>query len=284
MAACGNETRETPKGHKYVVVTKGDGVVANPGEYILMDIVIKDSNDSVWNDSRNQDVPLILSIQGEEVKETEEGIEEIFRLLSKGDSVIFTMTAKDFFEKTWRQPMPPTMDSSTEFTFYMKLNEILDQAGLQAVEEGMVAKQLQKDIEIIDAHLEEIGIEAQSTPSGLRYFITEEGSGPNAAIGQEVQIHYAGYLLDGTLFDSSMESIARENGSYTEGRPYTPLALNAGEGQVIAGWEEAMLLMNKGAKMKVWIPSTLAYGPRSRSALIKENSILMFDMEMVDVK
>ncbi|MEQ8303266.1 MAG: FKBP-type peptidyl-prolyl cis-trans isomerase [Cyclobacteriaceae bacterium] len=284
VAACGKETRETPKGHKYVVVSKGDGVVANPGEYILMDIVIKDSNDSVWNDSRNQDVPLILSIQGEEVKETEDGIEEIFRLLSKGDSVIFTMTAKDFFEKTWRQPMPPTMDSSTEFTFYMKLNEILDQAGLQAVEEGMVAKQLQKDIEIIDAHLEEIGIEAQSTPSGLRYFITEEGSGPNAAIGQEVQIHYAGYLLDGTLFDSSMESVARENGSYTEGRPYTPLTLNAGEGQVIAGWEEAMLLMNKGSKMKVWIPSTLAYGPRSRSALIKENSILMFDMEMVDVK
>ncbi|MEQ9592262.1 MAG: FKBP-type peptidyl-prolyl cis-trans isomerase [Cyclobacteriaceae bacterium] len=284
VAACGKETRETPKGHKYVVVSKGDGVVANPGEYILMDIVIKDSNDSVWNDSRNQDVPLILSIQGEEVKETEDGIEEIFRLLSKGDSVIFTMTAKDFFEKTWRQPMPPTMDSSTEFTFYMKLNEILDQAGLQAVEEGMVAKQLQKDIEIIDAHLEEIGIEAQSTPSGLRYFITEEGSGPNAAVGQEVQIHYAGYLLDGTLFDSSMESVARENGSYTEGRPYTPLTLNAGEGQVIAGWEEAMLLMNKGAKMKVWIPSTLAYGPRSRSALIKENSILMFDMEMVDVK
>ena len=225
VAACGNETRETPKGYKFIVAAKGDGKVAQPGEYLVMDMVIKDSNDSVWNDSRNQDVPLVLSILDEESKESEEGIEEIFRLLSKGDSVIYTMTAKDFFEKTWRQPVPPDMDLGTEFSFYMKLNEILDEAGLQELQEGMVAKQLQKDIEIIDAHLAEIGIEAQSTSSGLRYLITEEGSGPNAAVGQQVQIHYAGYLLDGTLFDSSMESVARENGSFTEGRPYTPLVL-----------------------------------------------------------
>ena len=63
-----------------------------------------------------------------------------------------------------------------------------------------------------------------------------------------------------------------------------PLELTVGRGQVIAGWDEAITLMSKGSKMTVYIPSTLAYGAQRRSEDIVENSILVFDMELMDVK
>jgi FKBP-type peptidyl-prolyl cis-trans isomerase FkpA len=78
--------------------------------------------------------------------------------------------------------------------------------------------------------------------------------------------------------------VAKLNGKYQEGRPYAPYDLILGQGQVIQGWEEALTLMNKGSKMTVYIPSTMAYGPQKRSEEIVENSILSFDLELVDVK
>jgi FKBP-type peptidyl-prolyl cis-trans isomerase len=80
--------------------------------------------------------------------------------------------------------------------------------------------------------------------------------------------------------------VAKANGLYNEARPYVPYTLTAGlgNGGVIRGWEEAIMLMKKGTKMRVWIPSTLAYGPQRRSDIITENSILVFDLELVDIK
>jgi len=71
---------------------------------------------------------------------------------------------------------------------------------------------------------------------------------------------------------------------YQQGRPYAPYDLILGQGQVIQGWEESLTLMNKGSKMTVYIPSSLAYGSQKRSADIVENSILTFDLELVDIK
>jgi FKBP-type peptidyl-prolyl cis-trans isomerase len=91
-------------------------------------------------------------------------------------------------------------------------------------------------------------------------------------------------LLNGKYFDTSIESEAKKNNLYTQGRPYSPLELTVGAQQVIPGWEEAIQLMNKGAKMTVYIPSTLAYGNQRRGDVIAENSVLVFDMELIEVK
>lgn len=286
--ACANDTRETPKGYKYRLVKSGEGEVVKPGEFLMLNMVFKDGNDSVWNDTRDQKIPLVLSIRDEKSKNQEEGIDEIFRLLKKGDSVVFSLPAKTLFEKTWRQPLPDQIDSTSNFTFFMGVKDILNKDQVQALEQVLMNEQrtaqMATDSEIIDNYLTENNIIAEKTESGLRYVIKKEGKGEKVAIGQEVKIHYAGYLLDGTLFDTSMESAAKASGTFTQGRPYDPLSLTAGSGQVIQGWEEAILLMKKGTKMRVWIPSPLAYGPQQRSALIKENSILIFDMEMVEIK
>lgn len=291
--ACSSDTRETPNGYKFKTIREGDGNVAKPGQFIMINMMFKDAQDSIWGDTRDQPVPMVMAIDDESVMDKEKGINEIFRMLSKGDSVVCTVPANTVFGGD-AQSQANGVDPASEFTFYLGVKDVMDSAQMQALQQRVMEEQralflknkkeqLLIDSALIQNHLDEKGIVAERTESGLRYKINKKGTGPQAKPGDNVRIHYAGYLLDGTLFDTSMASAAKEAGSFTEGRPYDPLSLVAGQGQVIPGWEEAILLMNKGAKMRVWIPSSLAYGPQKRNALIKENTVLVFDMEMVAI-
>lgn len=135
--------------------------------------------------------------------------------------------------------------------------------------------------------VEEYIKDAQSTPSGLYYKVIEEGNGPKPTVGQTVNIHYAGYLANGTLFDSSIKEIAQKNGKYDNRRePYNPYPVVYGpQGQVIQGWKEGLTLMNVGDKFKLIIPPNLGYGSREMGGgVIPANSWLVFDVEMVSIK
>lgn len=292
-AACSKE-RETPKGYKYTVARKGDGNIIGPGKFVSIDLVFKDSKDSVWSDSRKEEFPLIIPVRDTMGMAREEGLEELFRVMSKGDSFVMKIKAQILFEKTYRSPVPPKVDPNSDFTFFMSVKDVYDSASVRKLSEELMAKQqekmriqqeeqLAKDTTAIDAYLKEKNVVAKTTPSGLRYVVTQPGKGPTVKQGQRVKIHYAGYLMNGKYFDTSMEKVVKAQGMDRQG-PFNPIELNAGQGEVIRGWDEAILLMNKGEKMTLYIPSTLAYGPSKRSADIVENSILIFDMELVDVK
>ena len=107
--------------------------------------------------------------------------------------------------------------------------------------------------------------------SGLRMIEIKEGSGSLVESGQTVVVHYEGYLEDGTIFDSS---IARN----------TPFSFEVGTGRVIKGWDEVFLDMNVGSKRTLIIPSELGYGDRGAPPKIPENSILIFEVELLEVK
>lgn len=109
----------------------------------------------------------------------------------------------------------------------------------------------------------------KTTPSGLRYAILQNGTGENVKPAQTVVVHYSGFLLDGTKFDSSVE---RDD----------PITFVAGVGQVIPGWDEGLQLLQKGSKARFVIPSKLAYGERDMGK-IPPNSTLIFDVEVVDI-
>lgn len=120
------------------------------------------------------------------------------------------------------------------------------------------------------AYLEENGKrpEVVTLPSGLQYEVIEEGKGPKPEAGDQVRVHYTGRLIDGTVFDSSVE----------RGEPAT-----FGVTQVIPGWVEALQLMNAGSKWRLHIPSDLAYGPHGAGGVIGPNSTLIFDVELLEV-
>src|SRR6478609_4072254 len=125
VAACSNE-KKTPKGYVYTVARKGDGNIVQPGKFVAIDLVFKDGKDSVWSDSRKGDFPLIIPVRDTTGMKQEEGLEELFRLLSKGDSLVMKIKAQSLFEKTYRQPVPPKVDPQSDFTFYLSVKEVYD--------------------------------------------------------------------------------------------------------------------------------------------------------------
>ncbi len=292
FASCSG-SKETPSGHKFDVLRKGNGLKMDSGKFAVINFVFKDGKDSVWNDSRKSGFPAIQQITGN----VPEGdvVQEVIKMMSKGDSVTFKVPAKKLFENTFRQPIPFGVDTTKSFTFNIGIADVMTREQVDKMQADMVAKQnekmikdkeaqLAKDIVIIDDFLKAKNVTAQKTNSGLRYIITKEGKGENVKAGQKAKINYCGYLLNGKYFDCSDELMAKEHGVFSEGRkPYGSLEVTVGFQQVIPGWEEAIQLMNKGAKITVYMPSTLAYGTQRRSEVIVENSILAFDMEVVDI-
>jgi FKBP-type peptidyl-prolyl cis-trans isomerase len=107
-----------------------------------------------------------------------------------------------------------------------------------------------------------------STQSGLQYRIIEEGNGSVPGETDKVVVHYKGTLTDGTQFDSSID----------RGEPAT-FEVN----MVIKGWTEVLQLMKEGSKYQVFIPPSLGYGARSAGDMIPPNSVLIFDMELIEV-
>ena len=106
-------------------------------------------------------------------------------------------------------------------------------------------------------------------PSGLQYLVIKEGNGKRPKATDKVKCHYEGMLVDGTLFDSSVQ----------RGEPAT-FPLN----QVIAGWTEGLQLMPEGSKYRVFIPYTLGYGERGAGASIPPFAALVFDVELIEVQ
>lgn len=105
-------------------------------------------------------------------------------------------------------------------------------------------------------------------PSGLQYLVLTEGDGPKPAATHRVTCHYHGTLIDGRIFDSSVQ----------RGQPAT-FPLN----QVIAGWTEGLQLMGVGSKYRFFIPSGLGYGARQVGSDIGPNSVLVFDVELLGI-
>ena len=138
----------------------------------------------------------------------------------------------------------------------------------------------------IEAEIDAAYPEATKTASGLRYIIETTGDGPKPEIGQVVRVNYSGYLMDGTLFDSSIKEIAQEGGTYNAGRePYEPLPMQYGPmAPVIEGWKEGIQLLNVGGKAKLIIPPYLGYGSRGAGGVIPPNASLVFDVELVRIE
>ena len=106
-----------------------------------------------------------------------------------------------------------------------------------------------------------------TTESGLQYQIIEEGDGPKPTVNDQVTVHYKGTLIDGTVFDSSLE----------RGEPAT-FPLN----RVVKGWQEGIPLMPVGSKFKFTIPPDLGYGSRAMGP-IPANATLIFEVELLEI-
>lgn len=266
----------TSSGLKIKYLSEGEGAAADSGDFILMYMkYLKD--DSLLFPPQGMTDPIPVQF----VSDTASQVFEAFGTLKKGDSTHFQVSAEELFVKTFQAQIPPGIEAEAPITFQIGVEDVMSPEDFQAYQmeqmrkqqEDMLAQQsgqFSADSLTINEYLAENNIDAQTTDSGLRYVITEEGSGVQPSAGDSVFVHYSGKLLDGTQFDSS----------YDRGSPF---GFPLGQSAVIPGWDEGISLLNKGAKATLYIPSPLAYGPQSTGP-IAANSILIFDVELVDVK
>lgn len=137
---------------------------------------------------------------------------------------------------------------------------------VQRQQEEKSAANKKLGLEFLAANAKKPGV--VTLPSGLQYQIIKQGTGPKPALTDMVRVHYHGTLIDGKVFDSSIE----------RGQP---IELNVNG--VIPGWTEALQMMPVGSKWKLFIPSNLAYGDRQAGQLIAPGSTLIFDVELLDI-
>lgn len=131
----------------------------------------------------------------------------------------------------------------------------------------MNAKAVEAGKKFLDENAKREGV--KTTESGLQYEVVKSAEGRQPTENDVVTVHYEGSLTDGTVFDSSIK----------RGSP-----IDLPVGGVIPGWVEGLQLMHVGEKFKLYIPSELAYGEQSPSPLIPANLVLVFDLELLDIK
>jgi FKBP-type peptidyl-prolyl cis-trans isomerase FklB len=137
---------------------------------------------------------------------------------------------------------------------------------LNSAKEEKFAANLKAGEDFLTQNKEKAGV--VTTASGLQYEVLTEGNGPKPKATDQVKCHYHGTLIDGTIFDSSVQ----------RGQPATfPLNM------VIKGWTEALQLMSVGSKYRLFLHPSLAYGERQTGAVIGPNSTLIFDVELLGI-
>ncbi len=279
--SCGkSQDRVTESGLEYKLIVDGDQGVAADSMVMDLDIKFWYNGDSLLGENKSP----FQKLPG---AESQGPLLELFFELGKGDSAVFSMLVKEYFEKSNLGTPPPGMDENGEIRIDIAVRDVLpmdeynEKAELKR-EADRVLKMEKEEVALKD-YFEQNQLNPEKTESGLFISIHTEGSGEIPVPGDKIAVNYKGMLLDRSVFDTSIESIARENDLFNENRTYAPFEFVVGKGQVIRGWDEALTKIKVGTKATIYLPSSLAYGTRGSGGRIPPNSVLIFELELVDI-
>ncbi len=198
---------------------------------------------------------------------------EAIMLMSAGDSIVARVAVDSII--AGKQKTQPWMKPGGVINYHISLLSIKTQEQVNKEADAANSNRLAADDQTLKEYFAKNNITAKKTSTGLYYVITKPGTGDNAKAGQTVYVNYTGRTLDGNVFDSSVDPKFKHA---------EPFAFLLGRNNVIRGWDECIALLNKGSKATLYIPSSLAYGTNSPNPAIPPNSILLFDVELVDAK
>ena len=266
-AACGTTEKETPNGFKFQLISKGDGVLPKKEQVIVFDYLLKDSKDSVWSDTYSQGIPIAVPIADSSNIPQEKGMFQMFRMLSKGDSVRVSLGLPKFYIEVVGRPAPPQADSTLTLSYFLKVKDIMEVDAYREYQTALMEKrqsnQASKDEAAIDKYLSDNSISAQKDTSGIRYVIHNSKGGAKPSVQNCVEVSYKGALLgDERIFDQN---------------PKMAFPLS----RVIPGWQLAIPLLGVGDSATFYIPSGLAYGPAGSQGVIPPDAVLVFDVRLL---
>ena len=239
------EMMTTASGLQYTILTKGNGDKPAKGSVVQVHYTGTLEDGTKFDSSLDRGEPIQFALgMGQVIQGWDEGI----ALLGVGDKAQFIIPPELAYGTRGAGAVIPP-DATLHF-----------EVELVGIQPGPP-----------EAPLELSADDYTTTDSGLKYYDMEVGSGAAAEAGQTAIVQYTGWLEDGTMFDSSL----------TRGKPFS---FAVGTGQVIAGWDEGVASMNVGGKRQLIIPAKLAYGDKGAGGLIPPGAILIFEVELVDLK
>jgi len=277
IASCSKDKdgfSKTKSGLLYKFIESNNGAKPADGDIMLMHIIYLTDKDSVLFDSKSKgDSFTVVKVDPTFTG----GVEEGFAMMSVGDSAIFKSSADSIFEKTFHTTLPSYMKPGSMITFKVKLNRITPKSVHDSIQHVKDSTQSALDVqsrrwefERIEAFLTQNKMDVMPTENGAYMVKSKTGKGDFPVSGDTVYVNYTGRLINGTIFDQSMDKNA-------------PFKFVLGKNMVIQGWEECMPLLNKGSIAKMLIPSDLGYGARDYGAL-PGYSTLIFDVEIMEIK
>ncbi len=293
FSACNTATFKKGKdGLEYKIITKGSGSKIKYGNYMQLNFASyynTNGKDSLLNDSKTQGAPIIEMLDS---VSTPIAYFEILKQLRKGDSVVIRILTDSAFKKNPEQ-MPPFFQKGHYIMTTLKIvnvfttREQADKARALAMVEmekrdslQAIAQKSIDDKKLLD-YITKNNIKTIKAPLGTYVEITQEGTGNNIDTGVIVKLNYTGKTLEGKVFDSNTDPAK----GHVE-----PLIVNLTNTNnpdfgmsVIPGMKEGLTLLKKGSKGRFYIPSTLGYGKNGSGADITPNSVLIFDIEVLDV-
>ncbi len=178
---------------------------------------------------------------------------------------LLSMGVKDLQIEDFASAIKAVLEGTEPAMTHVEAREIVNEF-FKELENKVSAANIEQGKAYLDENAKREGV--VTLPSGLQYEVINEGTGTKPAATDQVKVDYEGTLIDGTLFDSSVQ----------RGEPAV-----FGVNQVIPGWVEALQLMPEGSKWRLFIPSDLAYGAQGAGEMIPPHSTLVFDVELHEV-
>ncbi len=290
MVSCKQDFKKGDKGLEYKIISNGNGQKVKVGEFMEMQIaqfINNGKTDSLLNDTRTTSGAVIQPLDSMSIPP------EYFKIISQmknGDSLVLRMLVDSMMAQN-PGDMPPFIKKGYHFITTVKLlNVFQTQMQADSARKAGMAIRMKKDSlenianlvkedKKVQEYLKSKKINATKAPLGTYVELIQPGTGPLIDTSVVVKTNYTGRTIEGKMFDSNTDP------SKGHVEPFlVNLTTDKSLGQgVIKGWYDGLKTLNKGSKARFYVPSPLAYGKQGAGEDIAPNSILIFDIEVVDV-
>lgn len=253
----------TADGDRLQIHEKGkSGQVGKDGDIVTFHLIIKSSTDSVIKDSYKEGQPFTVPLQKGQFKGS---FESALFHIAEGDSTTVLVSADSLFN-AMTQPLPPGIKKGSDLKFTVKMTKVQTKQDFQ---KAMLEKK-NNEGKFIEEFVAKSLKNATKTVDGIYFLENVVGTGATPTQGKTVSVNYIGKFMDGKIFDQN-----------PKGQEFSfPIAM----GQVIPGWDKALMTMKVGGKSTFVIPSSLAYGEQGAGGAIPPNTPLVFDIELLGIK
>ena len=203
---------------------------------------------------------------------------EIFVLLRENDSVWISIPADSLFDGL-EIGKPQYLAKGSRLIFHIKIEKV--QTVEEAIEEENTA--LETEQTLLKKYIADNNLKPIYTASGLVFLNTKSSQGARPAPGDTVYIHYRASLLNGKVFDTSIESEAIKEGLVQPGREYGPICFQVGINNIITPWDEGIMLMAESSSARLIIPSTIAFGAQGFGKFVKPYTTFIIDVTLLKI-